>query len=414
MNLNRRKFIVMNKLTFHVVLGVAMVGLLTTLVPAQQAPPIADLNNSQPDLITGADTLVDADANIKDMPAMPVAVFSAAASKSDELIVLSGGFNDQFRTSTQVQIFNLESQQWQKSTMQLRTPRAMHGQVTMRDGRILVAGGLVGMVGDLSATSSVEIIDPMNNRVTQARPMKRPMADHTMHLLDDGRVLAIGSDTASAFDPRTNRWHEIMRLRSPRNGHASTVLDDGRILVVGGVNNDTLELIEPDEEFSTMLPVTLVRPLDDLQVAQLSDGRIWICGGQETATGNTYDETYILELQNSDVPSMSRGPNMGISGGVADHFLVKIGQHIVVGCGESQRNQSIRQVADMRMISPGSDQITRLPNLPVAQDDVAVVAIDDRGFMIFGGFSLIQQDRIQPQVHDTVHMIQLPQTLIRR
>ena len=60
-------------------------------------------------------------------------------------------------------------------------------------------------------------------------------------VLRDGRILVAGGvhhdrlvATADIYDPRSNRWVRAGRLRQPRNLPGGVRLADGRVLVAGG------------------------------------------------------------------------------------------------------------------------------------------------------------------------------------
>ena len=123
----------------------------------------------------------------------------------------------------------------------LSQPRAGHSAIVLRNGLLLVAGGLGPERGYLSST---ELFDPAANRWTAGGPLSRARAGHTATLLSDGTVLVAGgqdSDTtylasAELFDPETRRWTSVEPMSSTRSDHTATRLANGRVLVVGGQN----------------------------------------------------------------------------------------------------------------------------------------------------------------------------------
>ncbi len=71
--------------------------------------------------------------------------------------------------------------------------------------------------------------------------MNQPRGFHTMTVLQDGRVLAVGGaaaqgeePTAELFDPSVNSWTIAGAPLHHHAYHAATLLLDGRILVTGG------------------------------------------------------------------------------------------------------------------------------------------------------------------------------------
>src|SRR5206468_12974669 len=108
------------------------------------------------------------------------------------------------------------------------------------DGRVLVAGGVVGSDGH--ATSAAEIYDPRTNSWMAAAPMHYARAGHTATSLFDGRVVIAGGDDAGValgsievFNPNEGVFTLLdAALSSVRSGHAATLSYDGLVVVAGG------------------------------------------------------------------------------------------------------------------------------------------------------------------------------------
>jgi hypothetical protein len=124
-----------------------------------------------------------------------------------------------------------------------------HCAVALRDGRVLVAGGVSTVDG--STASDAAIFDPRTWQLTACGSLNRARSDFTATLLADGRVLVAGGkshgndnyralDDIEIFDPATRAFtlNPNGRLRAKRFRHTATALADGRVLIVGG-GNDT-------------------------------------------------------------------------------------------------------------------------------------------------------------------------------
>ena len=64
---------------------------------------------------------------------------------------------------------------------------------------------------------------------------------HTLTLLSDGRVLAIGGEksagaSAEVYDPSAKAWANAPAPDHGRHGHATLRLKDGSILLIGGAD----------------------------------------------------------------------------------------------------------------------------------------------------------------------------------
>jgi hypothetical protein len=122
--------------------------------------------------------------------------------------------------------------------------------VMYRPGKILYSGGAPSVIQTTEASASTSVID-----LTQATPQWRQIAPmhnariyHTLTMLADGTVLAIGGGHTSdqneitsgvlpteIWNPATETWSAAAPIAAARNYHSSAMLmPDGRVLVAGG------------------------------------------------------------------------------------------------------------------------------------------------------------------------------------
>lgn len=125
--------------------------------------------------------------------------------------------------------------------------RAFHTATLLKDGRVLVAGGISLISNSLSAVATAELFDPSVGRFKNTAGLleTRGRVSHSASLLADGRVLLAGGwgegagqrailDSAEVFDPNTGRYSSGGNLRIARASHTATLLYSGRVLIVGG------------------------------------------------------------------------------------------------------------------------------------------------------------------------------------
>lgn len=123
----------------------------------------------------------------------------------------------------------------------MAVPRSSFVAATLRDGRVLVAGGLTS--GN-QPTATAELYDPQSNAWTSAASMNEARSRQTATLLADGRVLVAGGRDASGlslssaevYDPTNNTWTLTGGMSTPRDWHRAVILNDGTALVAGGQN----------------------------------------------------------------------------------------------------------------------------------------------------------------------------------
>lgn len=129
--------------------------------------------------------------------------------------------------------------------------RKQHTATVLRDGRVLVLGGIGG---DGHRLRAAEVWDPGSRSFAVVGSSLSELNGHTAAMLADGRVLLIGAtfaegDTgAEVFDPRTGAFSPAGSPIDLRSFHTATQLPDDRILLIGGEAGETLtraELLDP-------------------------------------------------------------------------------------------------------------------------------------------------------------------------
>ncbi len=167
--------------------------------------------------------------------------------------------------------------------------RAWHTATLLRDGRVLVVGGASAELSDVDGfVASSEVWDPMTGTFSPAGPLAEARgAYHTATLLRDGRVLVVGGmggeAAAEVWDPATGTFEPAGALAEARSGHTATLLSDGRILVVGGGGIDgflaSAELWDPAA--ASFEPAgSLAEPRGMHTATLLRDGRVLVVGGE--------------------------------------------------------------------------------------------------------------------------------------
>src|SRR5262249_43068202 len=139
------------------------------------------------------------------------------------------------------EIYDPVTGQW-RSTGSLNQARTQQQAVLLKDGRVLIAGGING--GD--ALSSAELYDPATESWSTTGNMTEARISFTLRLLNNGQGLAVGGynfefscdaqRSAELYDPATGTWRATAGPAEARSGHAAAELSNGRVAVSGGAN----------------------------------------------------------------------------------------------------------------------------------------------------------------------------------
>ncbi|MFB7450726.1 Kelch repeat-containing protein [Streptomyces sp. NPDC056194] len=175
------------------------------------------------------------------------------------------------------------------------------GPVTLKDGRVLAAGGAGPLLVSLDDSCAY---DPGPGSWTVTGALLEGRRLHSLTALRDGRALAAGGVPgrqaypqptirhAELFEPGSGTWRATTEMAEARNGHSATVLDDGRVLVAGGqrprsahdmVTLATAEIFDPVHETWT--------PTGAMTVARWGHVAVPLPGGRVLAVGGMVGTT---------------------------------------------------------------------------------------------------------------------------
>jgi hypothetical protein len=171
----------------------------------------------------------------------------------------------------------------------MSTARADHTATLLRNGKVLIAGG---MRDGFHALASAELYDPSTRTFAPTGSMIMPRYAHSATLLADGRVLIAGGTqdvnaggfvfTAEIYDPSTGAFTATGDLTSIGGGvyaipgDVTTLLPDGRVFVAA---NNNAEIYDP--QGGTFTPTGPYANLSDaygITVTLLTNGKVLVTG----------------------------------------------------------------------------------------------------------------------------------------
>lgn len=268
---------------------------------------------------------------------------SATLLKDGSVLVVGGvscglQCNGHEAAISSAELYDPTADKW-TTTDATAVPRELHTATLLRDGRVLVTGGLLpGGAGVI--TASAEIYDAGaggSGHWRSAGSMSLARLGHTATLLPDGRVLVAGGlsrtisggapaaftweASAELYDPETGRWSPAGSMGIARAQHTATLLHDGRVLVAGGRNSSggrsstdirglkSAEIYNPATDTWKLVPHLLHSPRVDHTATLLDDGSVVLTGGATTYYhGGTSEPTGAVEVFHPEAGTLTDLP----------------------------------------------------------------------------------------------------------
>jgi len=139
------------------------------------------------------------------------------------------------------EIFDPRTESW-KEIAPMHHGRRAPGMALLHDGRAIVIGGKSAVGPRRRDRAEVEVFDPATETWTDVAPLRESRWGPSAIVLRDGQVLVTGGmygssgrrRSAERFDPIRGEWRRAGGLEQARNGHRSITLASGQILICGG------------------------------------------------------------------------------------------------------------------------------------------------------------------------------------
>ena len=194
-----------------------------------------------PDYVSASVEIYDPQANTWTSadPLVPARLGHTTNRLRDGRVLIAGGLDASFAPIAVSEVFDPATGSWRATASQPDIARHSHRAVSLFDDRLLIVGGATS--GDNRLRSS-EAYDAESDRWLTLPPMDAERDNHTLTVLADGRVLVTGgrlggggnSATGQIFEPARHRFRQGTPLTSSRAGHSATLLSDGRVMVTDG------------------------------------------------------------------------------------------------------------------------------------------------------------------------------------
>jgi large repetitive protein len=281
--------------------------------------------------------------------------------------------------------------------------------VRLRDGRVLIMGGLVPILSNCKRTmgcyepdtASVEVYDPKSGKFHSAGALVQPLDGASAFLLHDGRVLVYGGDVGSdmpdvmeIYNPATKTSAGVKPpsgLQIPLDA-AVAELADGRVLIAGGwdgfaMSNVTL-IFDPASGTFSNGPL-LAEARRGATATLLQDGRVLIVGGYNGDYLVYHDAEVIHPLDPLSKSTLISFSKVAFGGSTVDGDLESTilmdGRVLVTGgsCDDSYVGECSPTTPEV--FDPRTGRFALTGPTATPRDGSTVVSLPDGRALVFGG-----------------------------
>jgi alpha-tubulin suppressor-like RCC1 family protein len=282
------------------------------------------------------------------------------------------------------------------STGSLSSGRASHKAVLLQNGKVLISGGGTQAV---VALNSAELYDPAGNSgagsFSATGNMISERREHTMTLLNNGKVLVVGGhDTSSGivglasaelFDPAGNggvgTFTATGSLNAGRMYHTATLLSSGKVLIAGGYDNGALssaEIYDPNSGTFTSTG-SLVEARSGHTASILQNGKVLLAAGHDGS--NYMASTEIFNpAGNSNNGTFSAGPALTYARATHAQSTLQNGKVLITG-GQN----AVTWRGESELYDPDLNSISATGNMLGARQYQTSVLLNDGTVYLTGG-----------------------------
>jgi hypothetical protein len=292
-------------------------------------------------------------------------------------------------------------------TGSMTVPRAGQTITMLRDGRVLLTGG-VQNAGFRSQLSSAEIYDPSAGTFSATGSMSTPREGDTATMLRDGRVLIVGGSangvqtlsSAEIYDPSSGTFSRTGHLNQPRVAHVAALLGTGKVLIAGGgrggmpggyISYDTAEMYDPATRSFTAMHAHMKSDRVGAAAIKLNDGRVLIVGGKSgrIMTSRLRNLSSLTPLNTAEIFDPESGTFIKTGDMSAPHYLATAtmlnnGDVLVVG-GWTIRGPLVVGMRDAELYRPETNLFSHVGPTNVARLTNTATLLNDGEVLIAGG-----------------------------
>jgi len=281
-------------------------------------------------------------------------------------------------------------------TASLSTPRELHTQVLLGNGKVLIAGGVNNTS---NALNTAELYDPTTGTVSPTGNLTTPngRVTHASIVLPNGGVLLLGgSDSAGSplasaelYDPTLGTFSATGSMAQARDWANAVLLANGKVLVSGGVGSNgdlnTAEIYDPATGLFTPTG-TLNQARARHTMTLLPNGTVLVAGGR-TFSGPSVTVFASAEIfdpaANNRVGAFTPIGNMNSPRDEARAMLLPNGTVLLTGGFVSY--QTNLSASSSEIFDPASNAFTLTGSMSVARAHQTASLLPDGNVLAAGG-----------------------------
>ena len=323
-------------------------------------------------------------------------VYHASITLSDGRVLVSGGVDGTGHILASAEMYDPHSGQW-SAAGRMSAGRAGVTAALLPDGKVLVAGGASGTFGHSSVLRSAELYVPRTGRWSATGRMATPRYNYAVAVLRNGQVLVCGGVDASGqalagaelYNPLTGAWRATGSMTVARAAHSATLLPDGRVLVAGGVSGAFgsgpalrgAELYDPRTgRWRTTGRMSEARAVQTATL--LPDGDVLVAGG-ESGQSDSSSVLASAELYHARTGAWTLAGHMAVPRYNQTATLLRDGRVLVAGGqDESVAGQSL---ASAELYDPRSNIWAVAPAMTMARTGHSAALLPDGRVLVAGG-----------------------------
>ncbi len=266
---------------------------------------------------------------------------------------------------------------------------------------VVTGAGAAGS-GDAVTSITLQVVQPASWVPTRGS-MHHARYGAVQMTLPDGRVLVAGGidgtlkttlASAELYDPSTGEWSDTGSMATPRFNAMSVLLPSGKVFVAGGSNEtgvlNSAEIFDPANPSAPWQSAgSMATARIGAAIAVLANGNVVVAGGDSNGAGNIVRTTEIYSVASGTWTS-GIGLNQAVTNMSA--LAMKGGAQIVVPGGTDSLGRAVTRVQVSS--DPASSSWTTTTLAGPARSRYSTVVMNENFALIFGGLNGLSQSAV--------------------